>query len=586
MDNARQQIVDSIKKSSNILVAVSSDPSVDELSAALGLSIILNNLDKRATAIFSGAIPPAITFLEPDKTFENSADSLRDFIVALHKEKADHLRYKVEGDVVKIFITPYKTTLTKDDLEFSLGDYNIDMVLALGVRDQGHLDKALEAHGKILHDATVVTITSGNDESSLGSIDWHDGMASSLSEMVVSLADSLKGEGPIFDEQIATALLTGIVSATSRFSNDHTTSRSMTMAAQLMASGANQQLIAAKLEEAHDIGPESSAVSDEKAADMIPTEKSNELSIDRSGSGNKASNEEVPADNTEEKPATEKPEEPKTDDEEQAQHELEKQLAGLTTTATGTLADIENELKEVADQSKPNGGILPPIVDVTKPEVSLEQPPVQPAPVEPELEKSVENTPPVVEPPVATLPPIVEPPVVAEPAVEEPTPQISKFATSSSLVMPPLGSFEAPGDSEPPRVDPFANPIASPDSSSMESGVNNFGIPDVLSAHAPVLEPLTSPQPELQTQPAPESAPTLAPPAIPELPPLPPLPADMSLPPLPPPPPPPPTFGQAPANMPSGAVSGDVFGDGAGADATPPAPTTPPEPGQFKIPGQ
>ena len=87
MDNARQQIVDSIKKSSNILVSVCSDPSVDELSAALGLSIILNNLDKRATAIFSGDVPAAIEFLEPGKTFENSADSLRDFIIALNKEK-------------------------------------------------------------------------------------------------------------------------------------------------------------------------------------------------------------------------------------------------------------------------------------------------------------------------------------------------------------------------------------------------------------------------------------------------------------------------------------------------------------------
>lgn len=55
------------------------------------------------------------------------------------------------------------------------------------------------------------------------------------------------------------SLLTGIVSATERFSNDHTTSRAMTMAAQLMAAGANQQLIAAKLEEANDIGPESTA---------------------------------------------------------------------------------------------------------------------------------------------------------------------------------------------------------------------------------------------------------------------------------------------------------------------------------------
>jgi nanoRNase/pAp phosphatase (c-di-AMP/oligoRNAs hydrolase) len=93
----KQQIVERIKGSSNILVTVSTSPSVDELSAALGLTLLLNKMDKHATAVFSGEIPPAITFLDPEKTFEDTTNSLRDFIIALDKEKADHLRYKLEG---------------------------------------------------------------------------------------------------------------------------------------------------------------------------------------------------------------------------------------------------------------------------------------------------------------------------------------------------------------------------------------------------------------------------------------------------------------------------------------------------------
>ncbi|MDD3035494.1 MAG: hypothetical protein PHO93_01085 [Candidatus Saccharimonadaceae bacterium] len=249
-----QQIADKIKKSTNILVTVSNNPSVDDLSAALGLTIMLNKLDKHATAIFSGAIPSAITFLEPDKVFEHNADSLRDFIIALDKEKADHLRYKVEGDMVKIFITPYRTTITSDDLEFSQGDFNVDLVMALGVANQDSLDAALAAHGRILHEVTVVTMCAGEQTSRLGAIDWRDETASSLSEMVTILSDSFKTEAkPILDKQVSTALLTGIVAATDRFSNPRTTSRVMTMSAQLMAAGADQQLIAAKLQESHEI---------------------------------------------------------------------------------------------------------------------------------------------------------------------------------------------------------------------------------------------------------------------------------------------------------------------------------------------
>lgn len=250
--SAKKQIVESIKESTNILVTVSNNPTVDELSAALGLTIFLNKLGKHATAVASGQMPPAITFLEPNKTFEDSADSLRDFIIALDKDKADHLRYKLEGEVVKIFITPYRAKITSDDLEFSQGDYNVELVLAINVSDESSMDMALSAHGKILHDATVATITAGSVTSDLGTIEWHDSDVSSVSEMASEIIAGLRTAKVTLDEQIATALLTGIVAATDRFSNNLTTSRTMTAAAELMASGANQQLIAAQLDDVDD----------------------------------------------------------------------------------------------------------------------------------------------------------------------------------------------------------------------------------------------------------------------------------------------------------------------------------------------
>jgi len=248
---AKQQIVEKIKTSTNILVTVSNNPSVDALSAAIGTTLLLDKLNKHATAVFSGTIPPALAFLEPEKVLDDTTDSLRDFIIALDKEKADHLRYKIEGDSVKIFITPYKTTITSEDLEFSQGDYNVELVIALGVDNPDHLDKAMESHGQILHDATVITVTAGEQTSTLGGIDWHDDQASSLSEMVTGLSEALKDDKTksLLDAQTATAFLTGIVAQTDRFSNQHTTSKVMTMASQLMAAGADQQLIATKLQE-------------------------------------------------------------------------------------------------------------------------------------------------------------------------------------------------------------------------------------------------------------------------------------------------------------------------------------------------
>ena len=235
------QVAERIDNCDNVLVALSKDPSVDELSAALGLTFILDKLGKHATAIFSGAVPNAIEFLEPEKTFETNTNSLQDFIIALDKDKADHLRYKIDGDYVKVFITPYKTTLDESDMEFSHGDYNVDLVIALNVESASDLDGALTEYGRIMHDASSINIHAG-EPGRFGDLEWGDSKASSVSEMICNLVDQLTipKEKVILDKSTATALLAGIVAATNRFSNERTTADTMAVASRLMAAGADQ----------------------------------------------------------------------------------------------------------------------------------------------------------------------------------------------------------------------------------------------------------------------------------------------------------------------------------------------------------
>ncbi len=244
--NIKQSIVDRLKQTNNVLVTVKNSPSVDQLSACIGLTLFLNKLGKHATAVFSGEVPSTIEFLKPNDTLEKDTNSLRDFIISLDKSKADKLRYKVEDQVVRIFITPYKTSLSEKDLDFSQGDFNVDVVIAIGVHMREELDQAIMAHGRILHDATIVSINNSKP-ADLGALNWNDSKASSLSEMVASLADQLQPNK--LDAQMATAFLTGIVAETERFSNSKTTPITMSISSKLMASGANQQLVATKLEE-------------------------------------------------------------------------------------------------------------------------------------------------------------------------------------------------------------------------------------------------------------------------------------------------------------------------------------------------
>jgi len=300
MDEQKQKLIERIKQAQNILVTVSTNPTVDQLSAAIGLTLALNKLDKHGTAVFSGQIPSTIEFLKPEETLEKNTDSLRDFIIALDKSKADKLRYKVEDQVVRIFITPYKTSLSEHDLEFSQGDFNVDVVIALGVSEQQDLDAAITAHGRILHDATVASVST-TGQGSLGTINWVDPKASSLSEMMTALVDGL--DKKILDNQIATALLTGIVANTERFSNEKTTPKTMSASSALMAVGANQQLIATELE-TPPVLPEPPADQQDERVDTVPEKPHKRdpgtLEIDHDA--------EPPAEATEPEPAPQPPE--------------------------------------------------------------------------------------------------------------------------------------------------------------------------------------------------------------------------------------------------------------------------------------
>ena len=157
-ESPKAQLIQKIKAVNNILVTVSRNPSVDQLVSALALAMALNKLGKRSVAVFSGQIPAEIHFLDPEKVFESNADSLRDFIISISVDKADRMQVKPEGDFVKVYITPYRTTITPDDLRFEDGDFNIELIIAIGVASRDELDASIASHGKIFHNAVTATM--------------------------------------------------------------------------------------------------------------------------------------------------------------------------------------------------------------------------------------------------------------------------------------------------------------------------------------------------------------------------------------------------------------------------------------------
>lgn len=243
-EDAVSKVADKIQHATNILIALSKDPNVDEISAAIALAFVLDQQKKHVTAIYSGQTPNALEFLRPEETFQKDISSLQDFIIALNKSKADHLIYQVEGDYVKILITPYKGQIKKEDLEYSYSDYNVDLVIVFNVNSGSEIDSALSEYGRIMHDAMAINITS-SVPGRFADLEWSDPSKSSVCEMVYNLLGELEIDNT--PQEVATALLTGILSATERFSNNRTKPTTMAVASKLMEAGADQQLISSNI---------------------------------------------------------------------------------------------------------------------------------------------------------------------------------------------------------------------------------------------------------------------------------------------------------------------------------------------------
>ena len=269
-----EKVAEKIQRGANILIALSKDPNLDEMSAAIALAIVLDQQKKHVTAIYSGKTPNALEFLKPEETFEKDTSSLQDFIIALNKSKADHLTYKLDGDYVKIYITPYKGQVKKEDLEYSYGDYNVDLVIVFNVNAGTEIDSALSEYGRIMHDASAINITSGLP-GRFADLEWSDPEKSSVCEMVYDLLKEL--EITELSQEVATALLTGILSATERFSNNRTKPTTMAVASKLMEAGADQQLISANI-----LKPETPVTPENLATSDTPTTPENLATSDTS----------------------------------------------------------------------------------------------------------------------------------------------------------------------------------------------------------------------------------------------------------------------------------------------------------------
>lgn len=235
----KQEVAEKIKEADNILIITSNSPKIDQLSSSIALADVLHDLDKNIVVVHSEEVSGAVKFLKPDDTIQKDAESLRDFIVSFKQDKVDKLRYTQEGDQYDILLTPVsRQVITEKDVEYRTGDFNIDLIIAMGVESKAKIDAAISKHAQLVNQIPMVNIVAGKKSSSLEAMFWQSEPASSLAEMIYELSKCVD-ENYKLNKQTANALLMGIVNQTERYKNKQTKSKTMHVSAELLELGAD-----------------------------------------------------------------------------------------------------------------------------------------------------------------------------------------------------------------------------------------------------------------------------------------------------------------------------------------------------------
>jgi len=241
----KQQVIDLIKNSKKVLLLTHKNPDGDALGSILGTLLTLKKLGKEALAVCNDISPAVFNFLPEINTLAQNFAGSRDFVVSVDiaNVKADKVMYRINDNHLDIIITPQNGQFNEKMVSFKSGGFNFDLMIVLDCTDLERLGSPYEKNPEIFFETPVVNIDHhpGNDH--FGKVNLVDITATSTSEILVSLIEALTGDPKFIDEKIATALLTGIITDTGSFQNTNTTPKALTIAAQLVALGAEQQEI-------------------------------------------------------------------------------------------------------------------------------------------------------------------------------------------------------------------------------------------------------------------------------------------------------------------------------------------------------
>lgn len=238
------QIKELVEKSKKILLTTSKQTTGDGLASSLAMFLFLKKINKNCEIIIDDFnLPAQYAFLPQTEEIRREAAKLKKFVISLNIAQTgiEELSYDVDGQNLKIYISPKQGVFTPEDLKFIASEFAYDLIIVLGTPDLESLGKLYDHHRDLFYQLPVINIDHQPTNEQYGHLNLTDMTAASTSEIVYSLIAGWPEK--MLDEKIATCLLAGLISATRGFRTTNVTPRTLAVAGDLIRLGANRQNI-------------------------------------------------------------------------------------------------------------------------------------------------------------------------------------------------------------------------------------------------------------------------------------------------------------------------------------------------------
>lgn len=241
--NQEQQAMELISRAKRILILTQEHARTDAIAAVVALSLYLKKQKKSFDAVVPGIDLQKLPTFLPRADLRPTVGAMRAFLLSLDVSKTplNDIMYEVKANKLDITIVPKTGEWSPKDVSFRHGEDRYDLVITLDCQDMAATGKLFREHADFLHRTTIINIDCDTGNEHWGQMNLVDLTAVSTTEILFSLFDRWNRHA--IDEDIATALLAGMIAKTNSFRTQNVTPKTLQTSSRLIAIGARREEI-------------------------------------------------------------------------------------------------------------------------------------------------------------------------------------------------------------------------------------------------------------------------------------------------------------------------------------------------------